>query len=342
MLRCLELASRGLGQTKTNPLVGCVIVYNNKVIGEGFHEYFGGPHAEVNAINSVSNQNLLAESTLYVNLEPCSHFGKTPPCAMLIKQKSIPRVVVAMNDPNPVVSGRGIKMLKESGITVNTGILEKEARFLNRRFVTNQEKKRPYVILKWAQSSDGFIDILRKPGDPIQPNWITNKTARILVHKWRSEESAILAGVNTILTDNPALNLRDWPGENPTRVVVDRKLRIPRSAKLLDDKSKTLIFTSKEPPKATKNTRYLKIDENYNPKALLSRLLEEGISSVIIEGGALTLDLFINNNLWDEARIFTGKQRFGEGVPAPELKSGKIHQYYFRNSHLMIQFNQNT
>ncbi|MGC9342362.1 MAG: bifunctional diaminohydroxyphosphoribosylaminopyrimidine deaminase/5-amino-6-(5-phosphoribosylamino)uracil reductase RibD [Bacteroidales bacterium] len=336
MKRCLELARKGLGNTGTNPLVGSVIVHNDRIIGEGYHCKFGGPHAEVNAINAVKNQELLKNSTLYVNLEPCSHFGKTPPCSLLIKDKEIPEVVVGMTDPNPSVLGSGIEALRQSGVKVTTGILEDECRFLNRRFIINQEEKRPYVILKWAESSDGFIDKVRKKGDPLRPNWITNHTARMLVHKWRSEEDGITAGVNTILTDNPSLNLRDWTGKDPVRIIIDRFGRIPANFNVKDNSSPTWIFSNMKNGIIGDNTRIFKISAKYELSDLLNKLYKEGISSVIVEGGADFTNSFINNDLWDEARVFTGKEKFIEGVKAPKIEKKSNFFHVFRNNKLRI------
>lgn len=327
---------KGLGKTGLNPLVGCVIVHKDRIIGEGYHREFGGPHAEVNAINSVRKPELLRESTLYVNLEPCSHYGKTPPCSLLIKEKKIPRLVISVEDPNPGVSGRGIGMLKEAGVDVVTGILEEEARFLNRRFFVNQVEKRPYVILKWAESRDGFIDKIRKPGDPLQPNWITNETARMLVHKWRSEEAAITAGVNTIITDNPSLNLRDWTGKTPLRIIVDIKNRISENLNVRDDSVPTWIFSPGKEQQDKIYTVFHSIPANYTLEALLLQLLELGISSLIVEGGAILLNKFINSDLWDEARIFQGKELFFEGIKAPVIEKKPNFFEVFCNHNLKI------
>lgn len=337
MRRCFELARKGIGKTGLNPMVGSVIVRNGRIIGEGFHREYGGPHAEVNAINSVKDQALLQESTIYVSLEPCAHFGKTPPCSLLIREKKIPRVVIAMMDPHPEVSGKGKTILEEAGIEVISGILEKEAKFLNRRFLVNQTSKRPYVILKWAQSSDGFIDKLRKPGDPLEPNWITNQTSRMLVHKWRAEESGIIAGVNTVLTDNPALNVRDWTGKCPVRIVIDRKNRISENFKIKDDTEKTWIFTGEKKKGKGINTEYFTVNENFSLESFLKRLLTMGISSLIVEGGHFLLDHFISNDLWDEARVFTGQLKFEKGVPAPKIKENNHFFDVFRNNKLQIK-----
>jgi len=331
MRRCLELAAKGLGNTGLNPLVGCVIVYKDKIIGEGYHREYGGPHAEVNAIHSVKNPDLLKDSTLYVNLEPCSHYGKTPPCSLLIMQKQIPEVVIGMTDPNPLVSGRGISTLEESGVMVISGVLEEESQFLNRRFIVNQEKKRPYIILKWAESHDGFIDKVRKKDDPIEPNWITNHTARMLVHKWRAEESGITAGVNTILTDNPSLNVRDWTGTDPVRIIIDRKNRIPDSFRVMDDTIRSWIFRQ-----MGRNTDFFEISEEYDLKLLLNVLFKQGISSLIVEGGAKFAKTFLDNDLWDEARVFIGKEIFEKGVKSPKIDKKANFFHVFRNNKLQI------
>ena len=336
MRRSLELARKGMGRTGSNPLVGSVIVHKGKIIGEGFHRKYGGPHAEVNAINSVKDKSLLSKSTLYVNLEPCAHYGKTPPCSMLIRESKIPEVVISMIDPHSEVSGKGINILKEGGIKVTTGILEKESRFLNRRFLVNQLLERPYIILKWAQTKDGFIDKVRAPGDPVQPNWITNQTCRMLVHKWRSEEAGIIAGVNTVLRDNPSLNVRSWSGKSPVRIVIDRHYRIPRHFKIKDDSKKTLIFTPGRKDFQGKNTEYLILPYDYSPDEFLKRLLKMGICSLIVEGGLTFINLFINNGLWDEARVFTGNMSFKNGIPAPETEENTVFFDNFRNNELQI------
>lgn len=317
MQRCFDLALRGAGCTAPNPLVGSVVVYKEKIIGEGFHAAYGGPHAEVNAINSVSDscKTLLPYSTLYVNLEPCCHFGKTPPCTDLIMEKGIKHVVFSNSDPNPVSSG-GAALLKTVGCSVTTGILEQQGAWLNRRFFTGVKKKRPYVILKWAQSADGFFT--RNAGEQ---HWITGEHSKRLVHRWRSEESAILCGTNTAVVDNPQLTNRLWTqGKQPLRVVLDRTLRLPRSLRVFDASAPTLVITE-QPPSDTRQT-HIKFDD-----ALLDNMLQhlytKGILSVMVEGGATLLHSFISKRLWDEARIFTGNVWFGGGVPAPVLQ-GKM------------------
>jgi diaminohydroxyphosphoribosylaminopyrimidine deaminase / 5-amino-6-(5-phosphoribosylamino)uracil reductase len=271
MLRCLELASKGLGKTRANPLVGAVIVHDDLIIGEGYHYKFGGTHAEVNAINSVKNKQLLKYSTLFVNLEPCTHFGKTPPCSLLIKDAGIPRVVIGCTDPNPVVSGKGVRFLGENGTELITGILEKECRFLNRRFYTYHEQKRPYIILKWAETKDKYIDN-REPGDFNNPPLrITGDLSRILVHKWRSEEMAILAGTNTINMDNPSLNVRYWSGENPIRISFERNTKLRDNSRILMDEFETLIYSSRisEVPDNSKYVVLEKIQDFRKPFYLI-------------------------------------------------------------------------
>lgn len=317
--RCLELAQLGLGLVAPNPMVGCVIMYADKIIGEGYHFKYGEAHAEVNAIQSVKDKSLLKNASLYVNLEPCAHHGKTPPCVDLIIAHQIPEIVIGCIDTFAKVAGKGLEKLKQAGCKVTVGVLEKEARFLNRRFFTFHEKKRPYILLKWAQTLDGFIDGLRAETDPLRPNWITSQAAQIAVHKWRSEESAILVGTRTALNDNPQLTVRLWDGKNPIRVLIDRTLRIPRHYKLFDQSVQTLVFTEKN--KLTEdNVEYIQIDfSSYVVQQVLNELYKRNIQSVIIEGGAATLDTFIENNLWDEARVFIGNKTFGKGLRAPIL-----------------------
>ncbi|MBC6998702.1 bifunctional diaminohydroxyphosphoribosylaminopyrimidine deaminase/5-amino-6-(5-phosphoribosylamino)uracil reductase RibD [Cytophaga sp. FL35] len=326
MLRCLQIAKNGLGTTAPNPMVGCVIVHDSKIIGEGFTSPYGGPHAEVNAVNSVKNKTLLSESTLYVTLEPCSHYGKTPPCADMIIKHQIPKVVIGLLDPHEKVAGKGIAKLKDAGVEVRFQIMETECRDHHKRFLTFQEKKRPYIILKWAQTSDGFMAPIKdKRDDEPKPYWITNKFSRQLVHQWRSQEQSILVGTKTALEDNPKLDVRQWYGKNPIRVVLDRHLKLDKKSHLLDGTISTLVLTEQiidENP--LENLSYQQIDFNENlAEQICEVLFRNNINSVLIEGGAQTLKCFIDTNLWDEARIFIGNTTFKEGIKAPFI-SGRL------------------
>ncbi|MGV3697169.1 bifunctional diaminohydroxyphosphoribosylaminopyrimidine deaminase/5-amino-6-(5-phosphoribosylamino)uracil reductase RibD [Flavobacterium sp.] len=316
--RCIELARNGLGTTYPNPMVGSVIVHNGKIIGEGWHRKSGEAHAEVNAINSVKDQSLLSKSTVYVSLEPCSHFGKTPPCCDLIIRHNIPNVVVGTLDPHSKVAGAGIQRLQEHGVGVTVGILEKECSELNKRFFTFHNKKRPYIVLKWAESPDGFIAPVSK--DKQEPVWISNVYSRQLVHKWRSEEQAILVGTKTVLDDNPKLDVRDWEGENPIRVVLDRSGKIPNHLFVKDRTVKTIIITEQENLTSSENCIYENaIFDDELTKNIVHILYKYGIQSIIIEGGRQTLQSFIDDNLWDEARVFIGNKHLKKGVKAPDL-----------------------
>ena len=320
--RCLQLAKNGLGTTRPNPMVGAVIVYENEIIGEGYTSPYGGNHAEVNAIEAVEDKSLLSKSTIYVSLEPCSHFGKTPPCADLIVKHKISKVVIGVVDDNTLVSGAGVERLKAAGCEVVVGVLEDECKELNKRFFTFHNKKRPYIILKWAQTNDGFIDKKRTEDSDKQPTWISNKYSQQLVHKWRGEEQAIMVGTNTVIKDNPKLNVRSWEGEDPVRIVLDNSLRIPKEAHVFDGSVKTILFTSSKTAfsESRKNVQVALIDYSKNvPQQVCDVLYENEIQSVIIEGGAYTLQSFINAKLWDEARIFTGTSNFKEGVRAPQI-----------------------
>ncbi|HBF88012.1 MAG TPA: bifunctional diaminohydroxyphosphoribosylaminopyrimidine deaminase/5-amino-6-(5-phosphoribosylamino)uracil reductase RibD [Bacteroidales bacterium] len=314
--RCLELAQFGAGNTSPNPMVGSVIVHHDKIIGEGWHQKAGEPHAEVNAINSVKDKSLLKESTLYVSLEPCSHYGKTPPCADLIVSYNIPKVVICNIDPHEKVAGKGIHRMKNAGIEIVSGILENEGEELNKRFFTFHRKKRPYIILKWAQTIDGLIDSDNKSG---KGEWISNQYSKVLVHKWRSEEDAIMIGTNTAMKDNPMLNVREWNGKNPIRIVLDKTLRLPKNLNVFDSSIETIVFTEKENPDS-KNLRYIKIKfDNNLLNNILHNLVELNIQSIFVEGGGMLFSLFLKNNIWDEARIIIGDKKFRGGVKAPMI-----------------------
>ena len=321
--RCLELAKFGLPSAMPNPSVGAVIVYKGHIIGEGFTAAYGGPHAEVNAIKNVKDKSLLKDATLYVSLEPCSHFGKTPPCCDLILKHDIPTIVVGTIDPHSVVSGNGIKKLQDAGKKVLVGVLEKECIDLNRRFFTFHQKKRPYIILKWAESQDGFI----APSTKLEhkPVWITNEYSRQLVHKWRTEEQAILIGTQTAIDDNPKLNARDWFGKNPIKIVLDQKNRIPKENYIFDKQSETLRITADT----------IDFNEKVGEK-IAALLFENNIQSVIIEGGSRTLQTFLDEDLWDEARIFKGPIVFRTGVKAPLYSGTLISKSTIKNDELLI------
>lgn len=324
MQRCLQLASNGLSAAMPNPSVGAVIVHNNVIIGEGYTSAYGGNHAEVNAVHSVKDKSLLKEATIYVSLEPCSHFGKTPPCSDLIITHKIPKVVIGTIDLFAKVAGRGIEKLQKAGCEVTLGVLEAECVASNKRFFTFHQHKRPYVILKWAETQDGFIDKVRQENDPVQPNWITNMYSRQLVHKWRSEEQAILVGTNTAITDNPKLNTRNWYGKSPVRVVLDRSLRVPLSYSLFDQTIKTIVITARE-KESQENLIFEAIDFSKNiAQQICDVLYKHELQSVIIEGGKQTLQTFIDANLWDEARVFKGNVLFQQGIEAPILQ-GNVH-----------------
>lgn len=324
--RCIELAFNGLGSVSPNPMVGAVIVCDEKIIGEGYHKQFGKAHAEVNAINAVLEnypdaEELLKRSTIYVSLEPCSHYGKTPPCADLIIKHKIPNVVIGCKDPYEKVSGRGIELLQNAGIEVITGILEKECLALNKRFITQQTQHRPYIILKWAQTADSFFA-------PISNTqfWITGKRAKQLVHKWRSEEDAVLIGSRTALVDNPQLTVREYNGRNPVRVVIDRSLKLPKDLNIFNKEAKTIVYNEFKLG-VEDNVYYNTLEfNNYLPQFMMYQLYLQDIQSVIIEGGANVLNQFIRYGLWDEARVFTGKTALQNGIAAPVV-SGEIASF---------------
>lgn len=313
MRRALTLAAFGKGNVSPNPLVGCVIVHDDVIIGEGWHKQYGGPHAEVHAINSVADKQLLKASTLYVTLEPCSHHGKTPPCADLIAGHKPDAVVIANTDSNPLVAGKGIAILRKAGITVIPDVLSTQAYDLNRRFFTYIEKKRPHVILKWAQTADGFI--ARSDGDS---RWISDDYSRQLVHKWRSEEDAILVGPATAAHDDPKLNVRNWSGRNPTRVLIDRYLKVDRAQHLFDGSQKTICYNLYT-DKIEAEVNYVRLPPDNFIDSVVKDLYKQQIQSVIVEGGAQILAAFIAAGHWDEARIFISPARFGAGIAAPPI-----------------------
>jgi diaminohydroxyphosphoribosylaminopyrimidine deaminase / 5-amino-6-(5-phosphoribosylamino)uracil reductase len=340
MMRCLELASKAEGMTYPNPLVGSVIVHDGKIIGEGYHLKAGRPHAEVAAVESVNDRNLLKSATLYVNLEPCSHFGKTPPCADFIIANSIPRVVAGTIDTSSKVSGKGIEKLRQAGCEVITGVAEEECRRINRRFFTFNEMQRPYITLKWAQSPDGFIDRQRPEGSGPGTYWITGKPERILVHRWRAAEQAILAGAGTIRADNPRLDVRDWRGNNPVRIILSGSGLLPGDLAINESIGSNVIFTFW--PEKTNIPGAVVVRLNHREPAavqICDFLYKWGIQSLFIEGGAMVLSHFINCGYWDEARIFYGRKSFKNGVSAPEIIGKLLARTEFTGSSLEILLN---
>lgn len=336
--RCIQLAQNGLGTTYPNPLVGSVIVHNNKIIGEGWHQKSGAPHAEVNAINSVKDKSLLSEATIYVSLEPCCHFGKTPPCTDLILHYNIPNIVIGTLDSNEKVAGRGVQKLKDTGKNVIVGVLEKECLALNKRFFTFHNKKRPYVILKWAETQDGFI--APETRNIKKPVWITNTYSRQIVHKWRSEEQGILVGTTTVLEDNPQLNVRDWSGNSPQKIVIDIQNKIPEIYHIRDKESEAFFITSEEIEAIDQQPIFENsIFDNQLPGLIMNILHKKNIQSVLIEGGFKTLQSFIDSNFWDEARVFKGKALFKKGTPAPILQGNLISQNQLIDDQLLIYEN---
>jgi len=319
MRQCFELAQRAKGHTAPNPMVGAVLVHDGRIIGEGWHHYYGADHAEVNCLKNVADadKRLVPESTMYVNLEPCAHYGITPPCANRLVFEKIKKVVIANTDPFEKVSGKGIGILKQAGIEVTTGILEKEGLWLNRRFFCFHNRKRPYIILKWAQTKDGFI----APADKGRFQ-VTGQGSRQLLHKWRTEEAAIMVGANTALNDNPHLTARFWPGKQPLRIALDRNLQLPHTHNLFDGAAATWIINERQDIlDGNVHSVQLPFDDTLLPE-LLNRLYEARILSLIVEGGAALLDTFISHSLWDEARIFTGTPFLQGGIAAPVLKDG--------------------
>lgn len=315
--RCIQLAKNACCNAAPNPMVGAVIVHNGTIIGEGYHIRCGEPHAEVNAIRSVKDESLLKKSTIYVSLEPCSHYGKTPPCADLIIEKGIPEVVIGCMDPFSKVAGRGIEKLRKAGIKVTVGVLEEECRQLIRRFITFNTRKRPYITLKWAESADGFIDKNREEGNPVL---LSTPLTSMIVHKRRAEHSAILVGRKTALLDNPSLTTRNWFGKDPIRLVIDKGLTLPKGLHLFDGKVRTLVFTQKDETSDNQSVEYIRLDftQNILPQ-IMDVLYNRKVQSLMVEGGTILLQSFINEGLWDEAYIETSPIRLNEGIKAPVI-----------------------
>ncbi len=345
MRRALQIAKNGLGTTRPNPTVGAVIVHNNKIIAEGFTSPYGGSHAEVNAINNIKDASVLKDSTIYVTLEPCSHYGKTPPCSDLIIKKGIKNIVIGCIDDNVEVAGKGIKRLRNANCNVTVGILEAECKEHHKRFFTFHNKKRPYIILKWAESADGFLSPETKASQ--QPVWISNTYSKTLVHKWRAEEQAILVGTNTVKADNPSLTTRHYRGKNPTRIVLDRNLKLDHNLSVFNAEADTIVITSEEAVSSKHEDGSTKLTfETINwhlkdsiAKQISAVLFKHHINSVIIEGGTQTLQTFIDENLWDEARVFSGTIQFKNGTKAPKLSGCLIHSEMILNNRLDIYKN---
>ena len=323
MYRCLELASKGKGLVSPNPLVGAVIVHENKIIGEGYHQAFGGPHAEINAIKNVKDKSLLKSSTLYVNLEPCSHHGKTPPCCNTIVENGIPNVVIGSGDPNEKVNGKGIDFLKKNNVNVIEDVLKEKSEEINRKFYTFHKQKRPYITLKWAETLDGFIDKKRKSSSIKEINWISDENTKTLVHQWRSEHDAILVGRKTIENDNPSLTVRLVKGKNPLRIVIDPLLKLSNDFHILKDEHPLIILNEKI-DKSKGKIKYVKFDKNNLLSSMNSFLFQNNIQSLLIEGGAKTIDSFINEGNWDEAKVLIGNKKFSDGLLAPKIKASPI------------------
>tara|TARA_B100000795_G_scaffold68004_1_gene46991 strand:+ start:14339 stop:15367 length:1029 start_codon:yes stop_codon:yes gene_type:complete len=312
--KCLELALLGINDVAPNPMVGCVIVVNGKIIGQGYHKMHGEEHAEVNAINNIKDKEKLSKATLYVNLEPCCHFGKTPPCSELIVKYNIPHVVIGCIDDFSLVAGKGIKYLQKNKIKVEIGILEKKCKEFNKRFFTFHNKKRPYIILKWAKSKDNYI----APLNQVKPFWMTCNDSKKLVHKWRANESSILVGTNTVIKDNPSLTVRGTVGKNPIRVIIDKKLILNKNLKCFDKHAKTLIFNEIKNEQIN-NLTYIKIISDNLIFEILNYLYKYEVLSIIVEGGEYTINEFLNKNIWDEARVFTSPLILNKGVKSPEI-----------------------
>ncbi|MAD97118.1 MAG: riboflavin biosynthesis protein RibD [Flavobacteriaceae bacterium] len=340
--RCLQIAKNGNALTKPNPSVGAVIVVNDRIVGEGFTSPFGGPHAEINAINTVQDASILKEATLYVTLEPCSHFGKTPPCANAIVNHKFKRVVIGCLDVNPKVSGNGVRILEEAGIEVEVGVMEAECRGHHQAFFTQHQRNRPHIILKWAQTKEGFMAPPKQ--EKREPFWITNRYSKQLVHKWRAEEQAILVGTTTVSKDNPKLNTRTWFGKSPLRVVLDAELKLPVDSFVFDQSIRTLVLidasNAEKITTSSENLFFEPIDYESNMAQQICKVLQKHqIQSVIIEGGAQTLQSFIAANLWDEARVFEGENSIDKGLKAPRVTGNIKSEIAILNDTLTIYTN---
>lgn len=338
MMRCIQLAQNGKLGAAPNPMVGAVVVCDGRIIGEGYHAKCGEAHAEVNAINSVKDESLLHRSTLYVSLEPCAHYGKTPPCAKLIVSKGIPKVVIGCQDPFSKVAGKGIEILKQAGCEVVVGVLEKACQDLNKAFFTVQLKHRPFITLKWAQSADGYMDVERNDGEPVK---LSSPLTQLIAHKRRAEHQAIIVGTQTARLDNPSLNVRDWCGPQPLRIVIDKDLTLPRHLHLFDGSQPTLVVTEKNETIAGAMTLQVDFNQSILPQ-LMEELQRRNIQSLLVEGGSKLLQSFIDEGLWDEAYVEHCPQVLGHGILSPSLinpkKSFKKSLIMGRNYHIFYNF----
>lgn len=335
MRRCLELARKALGYTYPNPMVGAVIVHEGKIIGEGYHRKAGGPHAEINAINSVKDSAQLSQSTIYVSLEPCSHYGKTPPCSLKLREIGFKKVVIGTLDPHEKVNGQGKKMLEGAGIEVISGVLEADCRELNKRFFTFHGKKRPYIILKWAQSADGFLD------RNLRPHQIGNTLTKQAVHQLRAEEHAILVGTTTALRDLPSLTVREVKGQNPVRLLIDLDLKVTSDNPVFSPEAPTIVFnTIKSGDRG--HLKWRKVSRNHILEEMMQHLYSEGVQSVLVEGGSFTLRQFLSKNLWDEAWVIKGNDALENGTPAPEITSFCVSCAAFRNNNIEFYRNRDA
>lgn len=333
MQRAMELALLGAGYVSPNPMVGCVIVNNGQIVGEGYHQKYGEPHAEVNAVNSVQDLRLLEGATVYVTLEPCSHHGKTPPCADYLVNFPIKKVVICNQDPNPLVAGKGIAKLRQAGIEVETGVLEEKGKAVNRRFFNWITNKRPYIILKWAETSDGFI-----ARENYDSKWISNKLSRTFVHKWRTEEDAVLVGTNTVKYDNPKLNVRDWTGRNPLRVFIDKNLEITSDFYIWDKTQDTICY-NRVKQEMQGMSGFVKLNDNLKIASFIVQdLFEKNVQSIIVEGGSMLLNEFIQMNLWDEIRVFRTRKVFDRGIPAPVFRGELISNHTLLDDELYVYY----
>lgn len=339
MQRALDLAAFGGVDVAPNPMVGAVIVHNDSIIGEGYHQKFGGPHAEVNAVAAVQNPELLKESTIYVTLEPCAHFGKTPPCADLIVKHQFKRVVVATIDPFGAVAGKGIKKIEDAGIEVVSEVLGDQARQINKRFFTFHNKKRPYITLKWAQSRDGFIDINRITGEK-GVFWISAPETKVFTHQLRANEQAILVGKNTVIVDNPGLDVRAVSGKNPVRLVLDQHASLAGDYKIFTDNGKTIVF-NRTKNDTQGNVEYVKLDD-WTLESVFEELYKKGISSVLIEGGKKIHESFIAQNYWDEAYVIVGQNKLNEGVEAPKINRVNNQEITFGGDRILHYKNEKS